>query len=311
MKQDGVALAGGELNRAAHLRREAEALRSRDGMRLLALWRGSVPLDERGHFALFDAGDLPAVAGDEIFLGLLTDGAPVFAVDVSHLAARDPQSESGNPWSQDGVTVAGLESVSFFDLRAVMTRLSPLEAELAGTARGVFEWHRQHGFCAACGARTVIADAGWRRDCPACGASHFPRTDPVVIMLVTHGNSVLLGRNANWPERMYSLLAGFVEPGEPIEAAVRREVFEEAGVRIGTVRYVTSQPWPFPASLMFGCTANALSTEIEIDPEEISDARWVSREELALAVAGRHPEIAPPRKGAVAQFLLTKWLADR
>ena len=153
--------------------------------------------------------------------------------------------------------------------------------------------------------------AGWQRDCPACGAHHFPRTDPVVIMLITHGNSVLLGRSPGWPEGMYSCLAGFVEPGETIEAAVRREVFEESGVRVGAVNYVASQPWPFPASLMFGCQGIALGTELNIDRDEIEDARWVPREELADAFAGQHPDILPARKGAIARFLLEHWLADR
>jgi len=129
-------------------------------------------------------------------------------------------------------------------------------------------------------------------------------------MLITHGNSVLLGRSPGWPEGMFSLLAGFVEPGETLEAAVRREVMEEAGIGVGEVSYLSSQPWPFPASLMFGAWGKATSTEINIDPEEIEDARWVSREELALAFAGSHPDILPARKGAIAHFLLHHWLSD-
>jgi len=153
--------------------------------------------------------------------------------------------------------------------------------------------------------------AGWQRTCPACGAHHFPRTDPVVIMLVTRGNSVLIGRSPGWPAGMYSLLAGFVEPGETLEAAVRREVFEEAGVRVGAVRYLASQPWPFPASLMFGCHGEALDGAITIDPAEIEDALWLTREEMVTVMAGAHPEIRAPRKGAIAHFLVAAWLADR
>jgi NAD+ diphosphatase len=152
---------------------------------------------------------------------------------------------------------------------------------------------------------------GWQRNCPACGAHHFPRTDPVVIMLVTRVNAVLMGRSPGWPEGMYSLLAGFVEPGETLEAAVRREVFEEAGVRLGRVGYLASQPWPFPASLMFGCRAEALTEEITIDPAEIEAARWVPREEMLTVLAGRHPELRAPRRGAIAAFLIEAWLADR
>jgi NAD+ diphosphatase len=153
--------------------------------------------------------------------------------------------------------------------------------------------------------------AGWQRTCPACNAAHFPRTDPVVIMLVTHGNSVLMGRSHGWPEGMYSLLAGFVEPGEPIEAAVRREVMEEAGIRVGRVNYLASQPWPYPSSLMFGCSGEALETEITIDPVEIEDARWFTREDILDAFAGRNPAMKPARKGAIAQFILSNWLSDQ
>ena len=199
----------------------------------------------------------------------------------------------------------------FAELRRVMTWLSPRDAELAATAKAVQGWHLSHGFCARCGAETTITQAGWQRVCPACKTSHFPRTDPVVIMLITHGNSVLMGRSPGWPEGMYSLLAGFVEPGETLEAAVRREVFEESGVEVGEVSYLASQPWPFPASLMFGCQGRASSHKITIDPVEIEDALWVSREEMMDVFASKHPKILPARKGAIAHFLLENWLADR
>ena len=192
-----------------------------------------------------------------------------------------------------------------------MFRLSARDAELAAMARGVLEWHRTHGFCATCGGPADMAMSGWQRNCPACNRSHFPRTDPVVIMLITHGNNVLVGRSHAWPEGMYSLLAGFVEPGETLEAAVRREVFEESGIRVGAVRYLASQPWPFPASLMFGCGGVAVNTDITIDPKEIEDALWVSREEMLDIFEGVHPQINPSRKGAIAHFLLENWLADR
>jgi NAD+ diphosphatase len=155
-----------------------------------------------------------------------------------------------------------------------------------------------------------VTQAGWQRVCQACGGSHFPRTDPVVIMLITRGNKVLLGRSPGWPEGMYSCLAGFVEPGETIEAAVRREVWEEAGVHVGEVRYLASQPWPFPSSLMFGCQGFATSDDITIDPVEIEDALWVSREEVMDAFAGLREGLLPARKGAIAHFLLRNWVAD-
>ena len=203
------------------------------------------------------------------------------------------------------------EGAVFAELRAIMTHLSARDAELAATAKAVMGWHLSHRFCARCGEQSALAMGGWQRDCAACGGHHFPRTDPVVIMLITHGNSVLVGRSPGWPEGMYSLLAGFVEPGETIEAAVRREVFEEAGVRVGAVSYLASQPWPFPASLMLGCAGEALGKELTIDPVEIEDAMWVTREDMALAFSGAHPKILPARKGAIAHFLLEAWLADR
>lgn len=201
--------------------------------------------------------------------------------------------------------------LAFRELRAVMTALSPREAELAASAKALLHWHRSHGFCASCGAASVMEAGGWQRACPTCAAQHFPRTDPVVIMLVTRGNRLLVGRNAAWPEGMYSLLAGFVEPGETLEAAVRREVLEETGVRTGAVRYLASQPWPFPASLMIGCMAEAESEDIRIDPEELQDACWVTREEMVAVLAGRHPRMKPARPGAIAHFLIARWLADR
>lgn len=309
-----VTFAGRPIDRAGHLRRTAAALESRPEARILPLWRGKPLCDFSedtpqagwcgpGHPAL-------AEAGARIFLGL-ADGAPHFAADLSAWAPAEMPatldafadlSEQSHPGLPD--------THRFAELRAVMTRLDPASASVAATARGLFEWHRLHGFCARCGNPTEIAEAGWQRHCPACGSRHFPRTDPVVMMLVTSGNDVLLGRAPGWPERMYSLLAGFVEPGETIEAAVRRETFEEAGIAVGRVHYLASQPWPFPASLMIGCRAEALSREITRDEVEIETARWVSREAMMAAFAGEHPEIAPPRPGAIASFLLRHWLAD-
>jgi NAD+ diphosphatase len=177
-------------------------------------------------------------------------------------------------------------------------------------AKAVLSWHEIHGFCARCGAKSVISQAGWQRDCPSCSAHHFPRTDPVVIMLILHGNSVLMGRSPGWPEGMYSLLAGFVEAGETIEGAVRRETFEESGIKVGEVSYLSSQPWPFPSSLMFGCMGVALTSEITVDPDELEDAVWVTREDMALSLIVDNPAMKPARKGSIARFLIENWLAD-
>lgn len=314
-----VTFGGGGLDRAAALRGDAAAqarFRTDPAARILPVWRGKPQIAGESAMSLAPVapGDacLAHCTGEPIFLGL--DGeVPWFAADISAWEPEGADTASLgaflDPSEQRFPTAAG--DSRFAELRRIMTRLSPLDAEIAASARALLEWHRAHRFCARCGAGSEPAQAGWQRDCPACGASHFPRTDPVVIMLITHGNSVLMGRSHAWPEGMYSLLAGFVEPGETVEAAVRREVFEEAGVRVGAVSYLASQPWPFPASLMLGCHGAALGNEITIDPKEIEDARWMSREEVLSAQAGDTPGILPARPGAIARFLLESWLADR
>ena len=302
-----VTFGGSGLDRAANLRETAATLWP--GAGVILLWKGRILLDDAGRLArLASDHPLAGAAGSAIFLG--EPETPVFAQDIS---AWTPEAE---------ITPAGFTDTQvqrhpdlapdwgFHELRAVMAALTPREAELAATARALIEWHRTHGHCASCGAKSVAILAGWQRSCPDCGAQHFPRTDPVVIMLITRDNRLLLGRNENWPEGMYSLLAGFIEPGETVEAAVRREVFEESGIRVGRVDYLTSQPWPFPASLMLGCRGEALTDEITIDPAELQEAIWVTREDLLSAFAGTHPKIKPSRKGAIAQFIMSHWLSD-
>ena len=198
--------------------------------------------------------------------------------------------------------------MKFIDLRSIAGQITQAEATIVAAAKGVIGWHRIHPFCARCGSATLPEDAGWRRKCATCGALHFPRTDPVVIMLVTRGDKVLLGRQSVWPPGLYSLLAGFMEPGETIGDAVRRETLEEASIRVGRVRFLASQPWPFPASLMLGCWGEALNEEIVIDAE-IEDACWVSRAEMALAFNGEHPRFAAPRPDSIARWILTAWVA--
>ncbi|MEO9684723.1 MAG: NAD(+) diphosphatase [Tateyamaria sp.] len=313
-----VTFGGSALDRAGELRADPAALAAAavdPAARTMLFWRGkplvhndqSVRLMRVGmdHPALVDAIDPPIFLGRE-------DGAPRFAHELSAWTPEElDESQLGgfmDP-SEQRHPACGPDEV-FVELRRVMTFLDARDAELAATAKAMFSWHIAHGFCAKCGAASEIASGGWQRTCPACGTHHFPRTDPVVIMLITRGNSVLMGRSPAWPEGMFSLLAGFVEPGETLEAAVRREVFEEAGVRVGAVSYLASQPWPFPASLMFGCRGEATSDEITIDPVEIEAAMWVTREEMMTIFAGEHDTILPARKGAVAHFLLENWLAD-
>ena len=308
-----VTFGGSGLDRQAPLRRDAEGLaRALQRGSVLPIWRGK-PLFRDNRPLWLDAGHpVLALAAAPVFLGL-DEGIPRFAADVS-----DWSPEAGAEAVQAGFFDPSIQrhpalgdDAGFAELRGMMTLLTPREAELAATAKALVQWHRSHGFCSTCGARSEMAQGGWQRTCPACGAQHFPRTDPVVIMLVTRGNSVLLGRSPGWPEGMVSLLAGFVEPGETIEAAVRREVLEETGIRCGAVGYLANQPWPFPASLMIGARTEALTGDIRIDPEELEAAIWVSREELVRAFAGNHPTIRPSRKGAIANFILRNWLADR
>ncbi len=314
-----VTFGGSALQRSAELRNQPEqiaALWQSPGSRVVPMWRGR-PLiagEARDQLALLPTSHalLAAIpAPPPLFLGT-EDGAARFAVDLSgwdpdiaDAGAAVPfidQSEQGHPSLPD--------DHRFADLRAVMARLSPRHAELAATAKAVQVWHDSHGFCAKCGERSDLVMAGWQRSCPACGTQHFPRTDPVVIMLITRGNKVLIGRNAAWPQGMYSLLAGFVEPGETVEGAVRREVMEEAGVRVGAVTYLASQPWPFPASLMLGCRGEAVSETVTVDPAELEAAFWISREEMMVVMAGDHSTIKPSRPGAIAHFLMANWLAD-
>lgn len=317
-----VTFGGSGLDRAAQLRGDSAALAelaAQPGAATLVFWRGKVlargdgaeaelvrlPL---GHVALAEVGEL------KIFLGLEGEaGHGIWAYDISQW---QPEGEAQigddtffDPKEQPHPALEA--GTRFVDLRAVFAELTPREAELAAMAKALISWHGTHGYCAKCGAKSDVVQAGWQRQCGACNSPHFPRTDPVVIMLITRGNSVLLGRSPLWREGMYSLLAGFVEPGETIEAAVRREVLEESAIKVGKVGYLASQPWPFPASIMIGCKGEALSDEITIDPVELEAAMWVSRERMAQIFAGQDPDILAPRYGAIAHFLLWNWLADK
>ncbi len=290
---------GDALDRAAHLRPEAAALLRQPDARLLPQWREKMLIDLSGeHPALGWHLPLPGLVAEAteapVFLGRY-QGTPCFTADFSALDEATAAARFG-------------ETTKFIDLRSVAGQLGQAEAALLATAKGVIGWHRIHPFCARCGHPSAPDDGGWRRRCGTCGALHFPRTDPVVIMLVTRGDQVLLGRQRVWPPGLYSLLAGFMEPGETIADAVRRETMEETSVRIGRVRFLASQPWPFPASLMLGCWAEALSEEIVIDPE-IEDAVWASRDDMARALAGEHPRFAAPRADAIARWILAAWVA--
>ena len=279
---------GAAIDRADHLRLKPERiaeLAASPEARLLRLAELDPVLDHDGRL-LWDMLDQRPDDAELIFLGF--DGAtPLFAP-----LRRLP---------------TGQRAWSVFRLIAIM---SNADAALWGTARALIEWHNRHRFCSNCGSPSELFRAGWGRRCPACAAEHFPRVDPVVIMLVEHGGRVLLGRQPQYPAGRYSALAGFVEPGESIEEAVARELKEEAGITARNIRYVASQPWPFPGSLMIACLAESLGNELILDHEELEDAMWMDREGVQAALAGASdaPFLAPP-PFAIAHTLLATWAA--
>ena len=280
----------------------------------LIYWRGKVPVVSDARDQLCWVGrDHPLVlnySGMPTFLGLEND-IPFFSINISSWLPGNYNEAAAEAFFDSNIyNHPDLPESSFFaELRGFMNRISAREAELAVMTRGINVWHENNLYCSKCGNLTEIVNAGWQRNCVNCGAFHFPRTDPVVIMLVTHGNNILLGRRHGWPDKMYSCLAGFMEPGESIEAAVQREVLEETSILVKNVRYLTSQPWPFPSSLMIGCVAEALSKKVLIDPKEIENALWVSREEMLEAFSGNNERIYPARVGSIAHFMIKKWLS--
>jgi NAD+ diphosphatase len=248
---------------------------------------------------LFSAAEARALgaAPMNIFLGLLHD-APRFGISL------DPQAVEPLK-ARDDLKVTDLRTIAVQGL--VDARHLPPLAE----AKAMLSWHARHRFCPNCGAPTNVVQAGWRRDCPSCGAEHFPRTDPVVIMLAISGERCVLGRSRRFAPTMWSCLAGFAEPGESIEEAVRREVLEEAGIACGRVTYFASQPWPFPSSIMIGCHAQALSETLIIDREELEDARWFDRDELALMLKRQHPQgLTTPPPVAIAHHIIRRFVED-
>jgi len=190
----------------------------------------------------------------------------------------------------------------------LLGQLGPDDAPVFAAALSLANWHRRHPYCSVCGHHTDVVRGGWSRRCPSCGGEHFPRTDPVVIMLAEHDGRLLLGRQPQFPPGHFSALAGFVEVGETIEAAVARELGEEAGIAVRDVRYIASQPWPFPSSLMIGCTATALDDALTIDTSELDDARWFTRDEVAAALGARDGPFLTPPRFAIARTLLDDWL---
>ena len=271
-----------------------------------------LPAREGVRGPLFAIEEIAALGGArfEVLLGVDGGGAPVYAALLPDGAVEEIADLSDGFLDRRMLVAPGRQDLQLVDLRSIAAQglVSPADVAILGQAKAILHWHARHSFCAHCGAPTRVTAAGWRRECEACKAQHFPRTDPVVIMLAVDGERCLLGRQARFPKNMYSALAGFLEPGETIEEAVRREIHEEAGIACGEVAYVASQPWPFPSSLMIGCLARATSREITVEREELEDARWFEREEVTAMFEKRHPAgLLAPNPMAIAHHLLRFW----
>jgi NAD+ diphosphatase len=299
---DSNVFAGAGFDRAAALRRDAAWVAERledASSRFAPVWqlKNLFVIDGAPRVRWVDAQAVRPLlgAGTAVFLGI-HDGAAHFALEVGH---EDPA---------DVARLAG--DAEFDELRRQATLLEPREAGMLALARGMLHWHARHRFCGVCGEPTEPRDAGHVRVCTssACGTVHFPRTDPAVIMLVHHGDKCLLGRGKQFPRGMHSTLAGFVEPGESFEDAVAREVYEEVRVRVRNVTYRSSQPWPFPASVMIGFHAEAESLEIEVNQDELASARWMSREELRPENLPKDGSFFMPRRDSIARRLIEEWL---
>jgi NAD+ diphosphatase len=265
----------------------------------LVMWNGKPMVetakDGGAQIAYVSAGMARELAGGPerlLFMGLWKDTA-VFAVDM-----EGPADPADGP----------LEGLGRFeDLRMIAMTLPPSEASILATAKAMFEWRRKHRYCAACGQPSEAADAGWKRVCPSCKTQHFPRTDPVVIMLAVKGERCLVGRQAAWPRKMYSALAGFLEPGESIEEACARELWEEARLRTVRVRYHSTQPWPYPTSLMIGLIAEVENDDATPDMIELDEVRWFTREEARAMLRGEVADANAPGALAIAHSLIRAW----
>ena len=297
-----IPFAGSPLNRVSEKRTDGNWIESkwRDPSSLvLPMWRlepflaGPEHKDGPVELALLRPGIADSLAGPEapcVLLGLDGDRA-VFALDVS--AAADPKVGP----------LAGLGH--FSEARAAAQMASTRDAAIIGQAKAMIDWHQRHGFCPKCGAPTKLMDAGYRRLCGKCNAEHFPRVDPVVIMLAIEGEACLVGRSRHFPKGMFSALAGFVEPGETIEEAVRRELMEEASVKTGAVKYHATQPWPFPSSLMIGCFAKAESRDTKVDENELAEVRWIERRDARELIQGKQVDgVKVPPSIAIAYHLI-------
>ncbi len=295
-----LAYAASAIDRAAWLRTDLPALAALDAAATACVIGGEhVILKNAGKvmdplFSLGEARGL-APAKETVFLGLV-GGVARYGIAIDPAAIE---------------TIKARENFLAIDLRSIAVQglVAPEHLPPLAQAKAMLSWHARHRFCANCGTPTVTVDAGWRRDCAACKTQHFPRTDPVVIMLAVNGDDCLLGRQARFGTGVWSCLAGFVEPGETIEEATRRETLEEAGIVCGEVKYFASQPWPFPMSLMIGAHARALSRTIKVDTSELEDARWFSRADAAAMLMRRHADgLSTPPPLAIAHHIIRAWV---
>lgn len=292
------------LDRAEPIRKDParlHALETAAHARVAPFWRGRPFVIRRGEVvepAFVDGRAMADCACDlTVFLGL--DGeTPVFAAALAGAAPPGP-----------AFPLHGLGE--FAELRDLAAVLQADDVAILGAARSLLAWHADHGFCARCGGPSTAVEGGWKRSCPRCGAEHFPRVNPVVIMAITDGDRLLLGRQASWPAGVFSCLAGFVEPGETFEAAARREAFEEASVRLDRVRYVMDQPWPFPSSLMVGLMAHTGDREARADMVEVEAVRWFSPKDVTALLADAHADARMPPVFTIAHHLIRAWARER
>ncbi|MDF2994744.1 MAG: diphosphatase [Xanthobacteraceae bacterium] len=294
---------GFDLDRASERRGETRDFLRHPGAKACLIAGDTMVLARRSALdALFDLDVAAGYGGrtdEACLLGLAANGAPRFALPL-HAASLPHLTD------RDDLMLTDLRSL------AVEAMVPPDQLGLLATGKAMLAWHARRTFCSNCGERLKVGESGWRRDCPNCGAQHFPRTDPVVIMLVTDGDDCLLGRSPRFAPGMWSALAGFVEPGETFEAAVRREVKEEASIETGAVRYLASQPWPFPMSIMIGMQAQALTRDIVIDANELEGARWFSRDEAATMLTRTHEGgLVAPVPMAIAYHLIRAFVEGR
>ncbi len=268
---------------------------------------------------LSTARTLVLPAGEPLAIGHEAGRALDLGVERDELVFLGVRPENGQALFAGALERSDEELAERLDLKLIDLRTLALqkllpEADLGpmAQARALIHWHQSHRFCSRCGHKTRMAEAGYRRDCPSCEGQHFPRTDPCVIMLITDGDRALLGRPSRLAEGIYTTLAGFMEPGETIEQAVRRETLEESGISVGDVRLISNQPWPFPANLMLGCVGTAISTRISIEDDELEDCKWCDREEVRQMLAGTHPEgHRIPPSISIAHELISGWLDGR